>query len=61
MLHTEGCPYLLEGDLERADASFTHAYDLATGFGITPLAALVLAEQSLIAVERDELDALPTR
>ena len=29
MLHTEGLSYLLEGDLDRADASFAHAYDLA--------------------------------
>ena len=54
MLHTEGLSYLLEGDLERADASFAHAYDLATSFDTSPLAALVLAEQFLVAVERDE-------
>ena len=29
MVHTEGLSYLLEGDLERADASLAHAYDLA--------------------------------
>ncbi|WP_328522596.1 LuxR C-terminal-related transcriptional regulator [Kribbella sp. NBC_00359] len=54
MLQSEAMSWLLEGDLERADAGFNHAYDVATGFGITPLAALVLAEQSLIAAERGE-------
>jgi LuxR family maltose regulon positive regulatory protein len=54
MLHSAALSWLLEGDLERADAGFAHAYDVATGSGIAPLAALVLAEQSLIATERDE-------
>jgi len=54
MHHTEGLSYLLEGDLERADASFVHAYDLAASMETSPLAALVLAEQFLIAAERDE-------
>lgn len=57
MLHSAAMSWLLTGDLERADAGFTHAYDVATGFGITPLAALVLAEQSLIAAERGERSA----
>jgi LuxR family transcriptional regulator, maltose regulon positive regulatory protein len=54
MLHSEAMSWLLEGDLERADTGFTHAYDVATGFGIAPLAALILAEQSLLAAERAE-------
>src|SRR5262245_20596736 len=41
MIHSEAMAWFLEGDLERADAGFTHAYDVATGFGITPLAALI--------------------
>lgn len=57
MVHTEGLSYLLEGDLERADASFAHAYDLAAGIDSAPLAALVLTEQFLIAVERDDWSA----
>ena len=37
MLHTEGLSYLLEGDLERADASFAHAYDLAASIDASPV------------------------
>jgi LuxR family transcriptional regulator, maltose regulon positive regulatory protein len=54
MLHSEAMSWYLEGDLERADSGFIHAYDVATGFGVTPLAALVLTERSLIATERGE-------
>ncbi len=54
MVHTEGLSYLLEGDLERADASFAHAYDLSASLGSSPLSALVLAEQVLVAAEREE-------
>ena len=57
MLHTEGLAALLEGDLEQADASFAHAYDLAVSIETSPVAALVLTEQALIAVERDEWSA----
>ncbi len=57
MLHTEGLAYLLEGDLDRADASFAHAYDLATSIESSPVAALVLAEQVQIAIEREEWTA----
>jgi LuxR family maltose regulon positive regulatory protein len=54
MIHTEGLSYLLEGDLERADASFAHAYELSASLETSPLTALVLAEQVQVAVERDE-------
>jgi LuxR family maltose regulon positive regulatory protein len=57
MLHTEGLSYLLEGDLERADASFAHAYDLAVSIEASPVIALTLAEQFQIAVERDDWTA----
>jgi LuxR family maltose regulon positive regulatory protein len=57
MLHTEGLSYLLEGDLEQADASFAHAYDLAASIETSPVAALVLTEQFQIAVEREEWTA----
>lgn len=57
MLHTQGLADLLEGDLDRADASFAHAYDLAVSIETPPVAALVLTEQFLIAVERDEWTA----
>jgi LuxR family maltose regulon positive regulatory protein len=54
MIHTEGLSYLLEDDLARADASFAHAYELSSSFETSPMTALVLAEQVLVAVERDE-------
>ncbi|MGW7686326.1 LuxR C-terminal-related transcriptional regulator [Kribbella sp. NPDC054772] len=54
MLQSQALSWFVSGDLERADIGFTHAYDVATGFGVTPLAALILAEQSLIAAERGE-------
>ena len=54
MIHTEGLSYLLEGELEQADASFAHAYDLAISVETSPLTSLVLAEQFQVAVERDD-------
>ena len=54
MLHTQGLAALLDGDLDEADASFAHAYDLAVSIETSPVAALVLTEQFLVAVERDE-------
>ena len=45
MHHAEGLSNLLEGDLERADASFAHAYDLAVSIETAPVAVLVLTEQ----------------
>ena len=57
MVHTQGLSYLLEGDLDNADASFAHAYDLAISLGTSPLSSLVLAEQFQVAVERDEWTA----
>ncbi len=57
MFHTEGLSYLLEGDLEQADASFAHAYDLAASDETSPLVALVLAEQFQVSVERDDWSA----
>ncbi len=54
MLLTEGMSYFLEGDLDRADASLAHAYDVATSVDTAPLAGLILAEQFQVAVERDE-------
>lgn len=54
MVHTEGLSYLLEGDLERAEASFAHAYDLAASLDTSPVTALVLAEQFQVAAERGD-------
>jgi LuxR family maltose regulon positive regulatory protein len=54
MLHTQALSLLIEGKPEQADQLFTRAYDSAVGFGVQPLAALVLAEQSLLASSRDD-------
>lgn len=54
MVHTEGLAHLLEGDLERAAASFAHAYDLAVSHQASPVTALVLAEQFQVAAARDD-------
>jgi LuxR family maltose regulon positive regulatory protein len=54
MLHAKALSWLLEGDLTQADEMFTHAHDLALGHGSLPLAALVMAEQSLVATARGE-------
>jgi LuxR family maltose regulon positive regulatory protein len=57
MLHTEGLSYLLEGDLDRADPIFAHAFDAATEAGASPLAAVVLAERCSVAVGRGDWPA----
>ncbi|GAB3787541.1 LuxR C-terminal-related transcriptional regulator [Nocardioides ungokensis] len=54
MIHTQGLSYLLDGDLEQADASFAHAYDLATSLDASPVTALVLAEQVQVAAAHDD-------
>jgi LuxR family maltose regulon positive regulatory protein len=53
MLYTEGISYLLEDDPARSDPILTRAFGVATGAGATPLAALILAEQCILAAERD--------
>jgi LuxR family maltose regulon positive regulatory protein len=57
MLHTEGLSCLLEGDLDRADPIFAHAFDAATDMGNLPLAAVVLAERCIVAAGRDDWPA----
>ncbi len=54
MVHAQAMSWLLEGDPARADELFTHAHDLAEGYDSPPLAALVLAEQAMLASVRDE-------
>jgi hypothetical protein len=55
MLFTEGVSYLLDGDLERADAVLAHSYDMSKAAGALPLTALALAERHLVAAERDDV------
>jgi LuxR family transcriptional regulator, maltose regulon positive regulatory protein len=54
MLQTEGVSYLLEGDLERADALLARAVDTATAAGVVPFVPVLLAERGIIALERGE-------
>jgi LuxR family maltose regulon positive regulatory protein len=49
MVHVQALSWLVEGEPARAYELFADAYDLAVGFDSGPLAALVLAEQSLVA------------
>jgi LuxR family maltose regulon positive regulatory protein len=60
MVHTEGLSSLMEGDLDRADASFAHAFDLASSIENAPLAAMVLAERCQAAEERGDWAAAET-
>jgi LuxR family maltose regulon positive regulatory protein len=57
MLHVEGLSFLLEGDLDGADAALAHAYDVAFASGILPLAGMTLAERFLVATERGDWTA----
>ena len=54
MLHTEGLSYLLDGDPDRADPILAGAFDDARNAGALPLAALVLAERCIVAVDRHD-------
>ena len=54
MLHYDALSWMLDGELDRADNLFTRAYDAAVAFDAAPLAALTLAEQALIAAERQQ-------
>jgi len=54
MQFTEAMSWLLEGEVERAEALLTASYDAAVAFGAEPLAALILAELALIAADRGQ-------
>ena len=60
MLYTEGISYLLEGDPARSEPILARALDLATHSGALPFAALILAEQCGVAVERDDWPEITT-
>jgi LuxR family maltose regulon positive regulatory protein len=57
MVHTQGLAHLLMDDLDRADASFAHAYDLAVSLEAWPVTSLVLAEQVQVATAREDWTA----
>jgi LuxR family maltose regulon positive regulatory protein len=54
MRHTEAISYLLEGDAERADPILAEAFEDAIEAPALPLAALLLAERCIVAVERHD-------
>ena len=54
MLHTIGLADLLQGDIEKADAAFAHAFEVALNSNASPLAAMVLAERCIVSAERDD-------
>jgi LuxR family maltose regulon positive regulatory protein len=55
MVYVQAMSWLLGGDLPRADELLSRAYDLAVSFDAPPLAAMILAEQAVVASGRDEL------
>jgi LuxR family maltose regulon positive regulatory protein len=54
MLHAESMSYLLEGDLDRADALVARSMEVARATGQRPFLAVLLAERGIVAVERGE-------
>ncbi|WP_344092614.1 LuxR C-terminal-related transcriptional regulator [Microbacterium deminutum] len=54
LAHIEGVSYLLERDLDRADAVMAHASDLAAAQGNMPFVSLILAERCVVATERND-------
>ena len=58
MLHAEGVGYLLEGDLERADAMFARAVDSAARAGLLPFIPVILAERGIVVGQRQDWPAV---
>jgi LuxR family maltose regulon positive regulatory protein len=54
MLHAEGLAHLLDGDADRADATFARAVDAATDAAVLPFVPVLLAERGIVAIERDD-------
>jgi LuxR family maltose regulon positive regulatory protein len=55
MVFVQAMSWLLGGDLPKAEEQLSRAYDLAVSFDAPPLAAMILAEQAVVASGRDEL------
>ncbi len=60
MIHTEGVSYLLEGDLDTADAKLAYAIVANVGGAVAPVGSLLLAERGIIAIDRDDWDDAET-
>jgi LuxR family maltose regulon positive regulatory protein len=54
MLYTEGVSHLLDGDLERADATLARALDIAEAARVLPFVPVVLATRGIVAIEHDD-------
>jgi LuxR family maltose regulon positive regulatory protein len=57
MCHTIGLSYLVESHLDRAEAAFVEAQDLAVAQSVRPLESLVLAERHAVARARGDHDS----
>jgi len=60
MLFSEGISYLLEGDPARAEPILARVLDLATHFGVLPMAGMVLAQQCGMAAGRNDWSQVMT-
>jgi LuxR family transcriptional regulator, maltose regulon positive regulatory protein len=56
MLYTEAVSWLLDGDLDRAEAIAVQALDAATAARVLPFVPVVLATRGIIAIEREDWD-----
>jgi LuxR family maltose regulon positive regulatory protein len=56
MLHSEALSYLLEADLEHADAILGGALDAAAAAGVTPYVPVLLATRGIVAIDSGDWD-----
>jgi LuxR family maltose regulon positive regulatory protein len=56
----EGIGYLLAGQADRADVILAHAVEVATDAGALPVAAIALAEGSLVAIDHQDWNQAAT-
>ena len=56
MLHAEALSYLLEGDLDRADAILGTALDAAEAAGVAPYVPVLLATRGIVAIDCENWD-----
>jgi LuxR family transcriptional regulator, maltose regulon positive regulatory protein len=54
MVYTEGVSYLLDEDLDGADAVLARAVDAATAAAVLPFVPVILATRGIVAIERDD-------
>jgi LuxR family maltose regulon positive regulatory protein len=54
VLVLEGLSYMLDGELDAADAVFAHAVDVCRYLGARPAAMVALGERAVVAIERHD-------